>query len=251
MAQESSLGMGGSNGAEMGLGRVAVIIPALNEAEGLPKVLAQIPDWVTLTVVADNGSTDGTGKVARAHGAEVVREPVRGYGAACLAGIAALPEVDIVVFIDGDASDVPGEMARLVAPIANGEADLVIGSRVLGEREAGALTPQQVFGNWLACRLIALIWGIRFTDLGPFRAIGRDALRRLDMADRDFGWTVEMQVRAAQRKLKCAEVPVSYRRRIGRSKVSGTIRGVVGAGTKILYVIFREALFGGGRQTKR
>lgn len=226
-----------------GFGCVAVVIPALNEAQALPKVLAAIPAWVAQVVVADNGSTDGTGEVARRHGARVVVEPRRGYGSACLKAIAALPdEVDTVVFMDGDASDDADEMGALVGPIARGEADMVLGSRVLGEREQGALTPQQIFGNALACTLIRLVWGVRFTDLGPFRAISRPALERLRMADPDYGWTVEMQVRAAKLGLRCREIPARYRRRIGTSKVSGTIRGVVGAGTKILYVIGREAL---------
>ena len=233
--------------------RVAVIIPALNEAPALPHVLAAIPSGVAMVIVADNGSTDGTGNVARKHGAVVVREPVRGYGRACLAALAHLEDgatsgvhaaVDVVVFLDGDASDRPDEMLRLVAPIADGSADLVIGSRTLGQREAGALTPQQVFGNWLACTLIRLIWGVRFTDLGPFRAIRASALRDLAMADTDYGWTVEMQVKAARAGLRTAEMPAGYRKRIGKSKVSGTIRGVFGAGTKILYVIGREAVFG-------
>lgn len=227
---------------ECNFGTVAVIIPALNEAEALPSVLSAIPSWVAHTIVADNGSTDGTGDVARRLGAQVVVEPRRGYGSACLRALAALPPVDIVVFLDGDASDDVTEMAMIVAPVAAREADFVLGSRVLGDRETGALTPQQVFGNWLACTLIRLIWKHRFTDLGPFRAIRFDALQRLRMADPDYGWTVEMQVRAAQCGLVCKEVPVRYRRRIGRSKVSGTIRGVIGAGTKILFVIFREAV---------
>lgn len=226
---------------------VAVVMPVLNEAPALPRVLAAIPTWVGHVIVADNGSTDGSGDIARRAGAIVVREPVRGYGAACLKALSALPEdVGIVVFMDGDASDDASDMTNLIEPIRGGEADLVIGSRVLGQREDGALTPQQVFGNALACTLIRLLWGVRFTDLGPFRAISRDALDRLAMADRDYGWTVEMQVRAAKLRLRCREVPVRYRRRIGTSKVSGTLRGVVGAGTKILYVIGREALGGGG-----
>ena len=144
--------------------------------------------------------------------------------------------------MDGDASDDGGAMAELVGPISRGEADMVLGSRTMGERERGSLTPQQMFGNALACTLIRMVWGVRFSDLGPFRAIGRRALERLQMADPDYGWTVEMQVRAAKVGLRCKEVPAHYRRRIGTSKVSGTIRGVIGAGTKILYVIGREAL---------
>ncbi len=230
-------------GPPAGTPPVAVIIPVLNEAEALPKVLAAIPSWVAHVIVADNGSSDGSGEIARRAGAIVVEEPRRGYGSACLKAISALPEgVGIVVFMDGDASDDASEMAALVEPIARGEADLVLGSRVMGQREKGALTPQQVFGNALACSLIRMIWRVKFTDLGPFRAIGRDALAQLRMADPDYGWTVEMQVRAAKLGLACREIPARYRRRIGTSKVSGTIRGVIGAGTKILYVIGREAL---------
>lgn len=225
---------------------VAVVIPVLNEALALPRVLEAIPSWVSHVIVADNGSSDGSGDIARRAGAIVVEEPVRGYGGACLKALAALPDdVGIVVFMDGDASDDASDMTLLVAPIRSGEADLVLGSRVLGQREQGALTPQQIFGNALACTLIRLLWGVRFTDLGPFRAIRRDALARLAMSDRNYGWTVEMQVRAAKLGLRCHEVPARYRRRIGTSKVSGTLRGVIGAGTKILYVIGREALGAG------
>jgi len=219
-----------------------VVIPVRNEAAALPVILRAIPAWVVGVVVVDTNSTDGTPDVARALGATVVDEPRRGYGRACLSGIAALPDIDVIVFLDGDASDDPSEMAGLVAPIAEGGADLVLGSRVLGERERGALTPQQVFGNWLACLLIRTFWGVRFTDLGPFRAISRTAYDRLDMRDENYGWTVEMQVKAAKRGLRCLERPARYRRRIGVSKVSGTIEGVVKAGTKILWVIFREAV---------
>jgi glycosyltransferase involved in cell wall biosynthesis len=222
--------------------RVGVVIPALNEADALPVVLQAIPDWVAYVVVADNGSTDDTAAVARQNGATVVSEPIKGYGRACLKALAALPPVDVVVFLDGDASDQPAEMVDLIEPIGQGLADFVVGSRTLGVREAGSLTPQQVFGNALACVLIRGIWGQRFSDLGPFRAIRKSALDGLAMQDRDFGWTVEMQVRAAKQGLRTVEVPVSYRRRIGVSKVSGTIKGVIGAGTKILYVIGREAL---------
>jgi glycosyltransferase involved in cell wall biosynthesis len=227
--------------------RIGIVIPALNEARALPKVLAEIPDFVDRIIVADNGSTDATAAVASSLGAEVVSEPRRGYGRACLTALDVLEDVDIVVFLDGDASDHPNEMAKLLDPIADGTAEMVIGSRTLGHREPGALTPQQTFGNALACALIRSIWGARYSDLGPFRAIRRDALARLRMSDPDYGWTVEMQVRAARQKMKFAEVPVAYRRRIGRSKVSGTIRGVVGAGVKILYVIGREALRPGDR----
>ncbi len=228
--------------------RVAVIIPALNEEQAIGKVLNAVPAWADRVIVADNGSTDATAQVAHAHGATVVSEPQRGYGAACLAGIAALEEPDVVVFLDADHSDHPEEMARLVDPIATGEADLVIGSRVLGEREPGALPPQARWGNWLACTLIRWFWTVRYTDLGPFRAVRWDVLRELGMADRDYGWTVEMQIKAAQRGCRVREVPVSYRKRIGRSKVSGTLKGVVLAGTKILSTIFLAALKGPGRR---
>ena len=220
---------------------VAVIIPALNEESAIGGVVAAIPAWVDDIIVVDNGSTDATAAIAGEAGARVIREPKRGYGAACLAGLAALSDPDIVVFMDGDASDLPGEMALLVDPIIQGRADLVIGSRVLGAREPGALTPQARFGNWLACRLIQLFWGKSYTDLGPFRAVRHRSLLALNMQDRDYGWTVEMQVKAVRRGLRVMETPVSYRRRIGASKISGTVRGVLGAGIKILYIIFREA----------
>ncbi len=221
--------------------RIAVVIPALNEERAIGRVLADLPPLVDLTVVSDNGSTDRTADVARAHGAIVVAEPERGYGAACLAALRHVGDADIVVFMDGDYSDHAAEMASLVQPIASGDADMVIGSRVLGAREAGSLTPQQRFGNWLATCLIRLIWGVSYTDLGPYRAISAKALRQLGMTDRNYGWTVEMQIRAAVAGLRVREVPVSYRRRIGQSKVSGTIKGTVMAGIKILSVIGRFA----------
>jgi glycosyltransferase involved in cell wall biosynthesis len=222
--------------------RVGVVIPALDEELAIGKVIAAVPAWVDTVIVADNGSRDRTAEVARAAGAQVVREPEPGYGAACLAAIAILPPVDVVVFLDGDHSDYPEDMADLVDPILAGHAEFVVGSRVLGAREAGSLTPQQQFGNWLATRLIRLIWGQRYSDLGPFRAISRPALEMLAMADRNYGWTVEMQIKAAERGLRVIEVPVRYRRRIGCSKVSGTIKGSVMAGYKILSVIGRHAI---------
>lgn len=221
---------------------VGVVIPALNEEAAVSKVIAAIPSWVDAIVVSDNGSRDRTAYVARAAGARVIREPQPGYGAACLAGIGALPPCDIIVFLDGDYSDHPEDMPSLVDPIIADEGELVIGSRTLGRRELGALTPQQIFGNWLATWLIRLIWGARFTDIGPFRAIKRSVLERLAMADRDYGWTVEMQVKAAQLGLRTLEAPVRYRRRIGISKISGTLVGSVRAGVKILSLIGREAL---------
>jgi glycosyltransferase involved in cell wall biosynthesis len=224
--------------------RVGVIIPTRNEALALPSVLPAIPPWVAEVIVVDNASTDGTPELARRLGARVVSEPRRGYGRACLAGIAALsPDVDTVLFMDGDASDRPEDMLRLLAPIAAGEAELVIGARTLGV-ETGALTPQQRFGNALACLLIRLIWGVRYTDLGPFRAIRRTSLVQLGMRDETWGWTVEMQVRAARLGLLVQELPVGYRRRIGISKISGTLSGTIRAGWKILWVIGAEALDG-------
>ena len=226
--------------------KTAVIIPAWNEEESLPLVLAAIPrDLVDEVIVADNASTDGTAAVATAAGCRVVREERRGYGAACLRGIAALDaDVECVVFLDADFSDHPEEMPRLVEPVHRYEYDLVIGSRMLGERERGALLPQAFFGNRLACFLIRRLWGFRYTDLGPFRAIRRDALESLGLEDRTFGWTVEMQVRALQAGLRVTERPVSYRRRVGVSKITGTLKGTVLAGAKILSTIARLRLAG-------
>lgn len=222
--------------------KIAVIIPALNEERSITQVISAIPAWVDDIIVADNGSTDRTAEAARALGARVINEPHRGYGSACLAGIAAVGDSDVIVFMDGDFSDHPEEMHLLVDPIVRGEADLVAGSRVLGDRERGALTPQARFGNWLACGLIRLFWRASYTDLGPFRAIRATTLKHLQMRDPDYGWMVEMQIKATHEGVRVKEVPVSYRRRIGRSKISGTIRGVIGAGTKILLTIFKFAL---------
>jgi len=173
----------------------------------------------------------------------VVHQHERGYGAACLLALEQTDERSIIVFLDGDYSDFPEEMPLLVDPIIADKAQMVIGSRVAGASQRGALTPQQIFGNWLACRLIELIWGMKFTDLGPFRAIEGKALADLDMRDRNFGWTVEMQIKAAHARLSSCEVPVSYKQRIGISKVSGTLKGSVLAGSKILGLIARYALF--------
>ncbi|NNM87261.1 MAG: glycosyltransferase family 2 protein [Phycisphaerae bacterium] len=219
---------------------IMVIIPALNEQECIEKVVGAVPQWVRRIIVVDNGSTDDTPGRAAAAGAQVVREPRRGYGRACLTGCAAATDADIIVFLDGDLSDYPERMEQLVRPIAEDHADFVIGSRTRGAREAGALLPQQRFGGWLACVLIRLFWGYRYTDLGPFRAIRIASLNRLRMDDQNFGWTVQMQVRAVVAGLRIMEIPVDYRRRIGKSKISGTLRGVLGAGSKILYSIGRE-----------
>lgn len=222
---------------------VDVVIPALDEERALPAVLAEIPrDLVRRVVVCDNGSRDRTAEVAREGGAEVVHEPRRGYGSACLRALARLREdpPDVVVFLDGDRSDRPAELRRLLDAIAQG-ADLVVGSRVLGERERGSLTPQQIAGNAVACVALRVLYGARYTDLGPFRAIRWEALERLEMGDPDYGWTVEMQIKAARRGLRHAEVPVSYRRRIGVSKVSGTLRGTIGASITILRWLARHA----------
>ena len=223
---------------------VACIIPALNEQDALPRVLRDIPRaLVQRVIVADNGSTDRTAEVAREHGAEVIHEPERGYGAACLKALAhlAAEPPDIVVFLDGDYSDPPGELPLLVNPIAAGDADMVIGSRARGLRERGALSPQQQVGNRIACTALRLLYRVRYTDLGPFRAIRWETLQALGMQDRNYGWTVEMLIKAARRGVAYHEVPVSYRQRIGVSKVSGTIRGSVGAGAKILWLLGRYA----------
>ena len=222
--------------------RIGVVIPTRNEAAALPAVLGAMPDFVDAIAIGDYRSTDGTPEVGRRFGARVVDVAGPGYGRACLEAVAALPPVDIIVFVDGDAADDLTAMRDLVAPIVAGQAEFTLGSRVLGRREKGALTLQQVFGNWLACTLIRMIWRKRFTDLGPFRAIRRDAFERLALADLNYGWTVEMQVKAAQAGLSTLEIPVNYRRRIGTSKVSGTITGAVRAGVKILWVIGREAV---------
>jgi glycosyltransferase involved in cell wall biosynthesis len=223
---------------------LGVIIPAYNEANAIKSVLQEIPkSLVSEIVVVNNNSTDETAAVAKANGATVLDEHRKGYGWACLNAIEyykrRAERPDIIVFIDGDHSDYPGEIQSVVRPIIEDDFDMVIGSRALGHREKGSMTLQQVFGNWLATFLMKLIYGIKFTDLGPFRAIKFEKLLALNMTDKTYGWTVEMQVKAAKMHFKCCEVPVNYRKRIGFSKVSGTIKGAVGAGYRILLTIFK------------
>ena len=228
---------------------VTVIIPALNEQRSLPLVLGDLPP-VGRAIVVDNGSTDATAEVAARCGANVVAEPQRGYGAACLRGLATIREwiergqaaPRVVVFLDADYSDHPELLPQLVGPIVSGEADFVLGSRLLGEREPGAMPPQSVYGNKLACFLMRVLFGVRYTDLGPFRAIDYAKLCQLEMADKNFGWTIEMQIKAARAGLRHAEIPVPYRNRIGTSKISGTVSGTIKAGTKILYTIAKYGL---------
>jgi glycosyltransferase involved in cell wall biosynthesis len=223
---------------------IYVIIPAFNESQSIGKVITDIPSLVHEIIVIDNVSTDDTGKIAKENGATVLRENRKGYGYSCLKGmeyvLTKAKNDDIIVFLDGDYSDFPGEISLLIEPIIYSNYDLVIGSRVLGEREPGSLLFQQRAGNWLATQLIKLFYKVQFTDLGPFRAVKWSALQSLNMNDKTFGWTVEMQVKAAKQKLKFREVAVSYRRRIGVSKVSGTIYGTVMAGYKILFTIFKN-----------
>jgi glycosyltransferase involved in cell wall biosynthesis len=223
---------------------VYVIIPAFNESQSIGKVIDDIPDLVSEIIVVDNASTDNTGAIAKEKGAIVLRENRKGYGYSCLKGINYIKEKadkkDVIVFLDGDYSDYPGEIELLVSPIISSDVDLVIGSRVLGQRQKGSMLFQQIAGNWLATTLIKLFYNAHFTDLGPFRAITWDALELIDMKDKTFGWTVEMQVKAAKLNLKFIEIPVSYRKRIGVSKVSGTIKGTILAGYKILLTIFKN-----------
>jgi len=220
----------------------ALIIPALNEAESIGLVLNRLPKGLfSQIIVVDNGSDDGTSEVAPAAGAEVVREPRRGYGQACQAGLAHLaPEVHAVAFMDADLSDDPADLEQLIRLFSDGAWDLIIGSRVLGRPEAGSLTPLQRFGNWLTTLLIRKIWHVSFTDLGPMRILSRQALLRLNLQDCDFGWNVEMQAKAARLKLRVKEVPVKcFRRRLGKSKISGSVRGSLRAGAKILLTVYR------------
>lgn len=230
---------------------VDVIIPALNEEASIGLVIQHLPTGLVRNVyVVDNGSTDQTASVAKSLGAKVLFEKERGYGAACLKALAFIaqdsPEAppQLVAFIDGDYSDVPEELQILVDTLQTRQLDMVLGSRVLGQREMGSLTFLQRFGNALATTLIKWFYNYHYTDLGPFRVIRYDVLKKLQMADRNYGWTVEMQVKLAKHQFRFAEVPVQYKKRIGISKVSGTFRGVLGAGSKILFIIFKTYVKG-------
>lgn len=221
---------------------ITVIIPAYNEEQSIGKVIADIPrSIVEHVIVVNNNSNDSTVEVAKKAGAIVLDEPRRGYGWACLKGIehSKTLKTEIIVFLDGDYSDYPQEIPDVLAPIFETDMDMVIGSRVLGKREKGSLTPQQVFGNWLATKLIRLFYRAKFTDLGPFRAIKSKSLEQLKMSDKTYGWTIEMQIKAAKHKMKFCEVPVNYKKRIGVSKVSGTVKGTVLAGIKIIFAVFK------------
>jgi glycosyltransferase involved in cell wall biosynthesis len=221
---------------------ITVILPAYNVEQSFGKVIADIPrSVVEHVIVVNNNSNDSTVEVAKKAGAIVLDEPRRGYGWACLKGIehSKTLKTEIIVFLDGDYSDYPQEIPNVLAPIFETDMDMVIGSRVLGKREKGSLTPQQVFGNWLATKLIRLFYRAKFTDLGPFRAIKSESLEQLKMSDKTYGWTIEMQIKAAKHKMKFCEVPVNYKKRIGVSKVSGTVKGTVLAGIKIIFAVFK------------
>lgn len=223
---------------------IRVIIPAFNEQNAVGLVVEEIPkDWVTEIIVVDNGSHDDTFEQAKSKGATALKESKRGYGQACLKGMKHIAQSknlpDIVVFLDGDHSDFPEQLPELVQPIIDNQADMVIGSRALGQKEKGSMTPQQIFGNWLATNLIKRFYGVSYTDLGPFRAIRYSSLMAIEMKDTNYGWTVEMQLKAAKLKLRAMEVPVNYRQRIGVSKVSGTVKGTIMAGYKIILTIFK------------
>jgi len=227
---------------------IDVIIPAYNEQDSIAKVIYDIPDFVRNIVVVNNNSSDNTKSIAFKAGAIVVDELQRGYGKACLTGIEYIRNLEvqpeIVVFLDGDYSDYPEEMREVVRPIVEGKADFVIGSRVKGQKEGGSMTFPQIFGNWLATTLMRWIYSVDYSDLGPFRAILWTKLLALNMQDQNYGWTIEMQIKAVKHGLKAMEVPVNYKKRIGVSKISGTIKGTVMAGYKIIWTIFKEYLIG-------
>jgi glycosyltransferase involved in cell wall biosynthesis len=222
---------------------IKVIIPAFNEQDSIAQVINEIPKIVDQIIVISNNSTDQTEINAKNAGATVLKEPRKGYGFACLKGMDYIAQQEkkpsIVVFLDGDFSDYPAQLTEIIAPIINDNIDFVIGARVKAQRELGSMTPQQIFGNWLATFLIKLFFGAKFTDLGPFRAIKYQKLLSLNMEDKTYGWTVEMQLKAVRKKLSYVEIPVKYRNRIGVSKVSGTLKGTIFAGIKILSWIFK------------
>jgi glycosyltransferase involved in cell wall biosynthesis len=225
---------------------INVIIPAYNEANSIAHVIFEIPSIVSEIIVVNNNSTDKTAENAAKAGATVLTENQKGYGYACLAGINYIKQKskqpDIIVFVDGDYSDYPEELFKLITPIIDDDIDLVIGARVENLREEGAMTPQQIFGNWLATSLMKLFFKANFTDLGPFRAIKYDTLIALNMVDKTYGWTVEMQLKVLKKKFTYTEVPVRYKKRIGVSKVSGTVKGSIFAGIKILSWIFKYSI---------
>ena len=226
--------------------RIKVIIPAYNEADSITQVIHEIPATVDEVIVVSNNSTDNTELNAKTAGATVLSEPRKGYGYACLKGMDYIAKQilkpDIIVFLDGDYSDYPDELTKIVSPIINKNIDFVIGARVKRLREQGSMTLPQIFGNWLATTLMTLFFKAKFSDLGPFRAIKYDKLLALKMEDKTYGWTVEMQLKALKQKLSYTEIPVNYRNRIGVSKVSGTVKGAIFAGLKILGWIFKYSI---------
>ena len=223
--------------------RISVIIPAFNEEDSIGLVLDALPqNLIHEIIVVDNNSADNTARSAIEKGARVVAEQRRGYGSACLKGISALDNPDIVVFLDGDFSDYPEEIVKLVAPIESGEMDFVLGSRMILPESRSALLPQSRYGNQLAVFLMRLFFRHKFTDLGPFRAIRYESLKTIAMQDTNFGWTVEMQIKAVKKGLRILEIPVKYRERVGVSKITGTFSGTIKAGTKIIYTIFKYLL---------
>ncbi len=227
--------------AKNNLHKIYVVIPAFNEEASIGKVIAEIPDIVEEIVVVSNNSTDNTISEAKKAGATVLEEQNKGYGWACLKGIeyAYQQNATIIAFLDGDYSDYPEQLIEVLQPILENDMDMVIGSRALGNRKKGSMTFPQIFGNWLSTNLLKIFYKANFTDLGPFRAIKTEALKKLQMSDKTYGWTIEMQIKAAQNKLKFCEVPVDYKPRIGTSKVSGTIKGAVLAGIKIIFAVFK------------
>ena len=225
---------------------IKVIIPAFNEADSIAHVINELPKSVSEVIVVNNNSTDDTVKNAEDAGAKVLTETRKGYGYACLKGLdyvaSSVNQPDIIVFIDGDYSDYPEELDKVIAPILENNIDFVVGARTKRLREEGSMTPQQIFGNWLATFLMHLLFGAKFTDLGPFRAIKYEKLKELNMEDKTYGWTVEMQLKVLKKKMTYTEVPVRYKRRIGISKVSGTVKGSIFAGIKILGWIFKYSI---------